>query len=238
MTDEWVTCDQIVACLEPSQIEDVQAAIMADAAYGNLVACAGRAVLKRTDPWGNDEPVVIHRNWIIPSGAWVMPPASPIAIDPHFSLITGTLYCVAYKASRLGILDASDILSLPTIDGRMTRLSFNRADLEDSDALRAFIDPAMLALPVSEAATQPVQHDKRSTVTTFAGRVPQKALQTWFKDVRSPGYEGKAPPNWKQCWEAASAYFAPSRVTREELQKARREAAPAAWQRTGKNRAE
>lgn len=67
-------------------------------------------------------------------------------------------------------------------------------------------------------------------------RVRQDRVEKWFKETRVPEFEGKSPPDWRSCWDAAKANFAPDRVVREVLLEARRVATPSSWQKPGPNR--
>lgn len=75
-----------------------------------------------------------------------------------------------------------------------------------------------------------------STATRTPARVSQARIERWFIAHRVPAFEGAPPPRWRDCWEAAKAYFAPDRVVRELLIKARKGATPPHWSKPGPNR--
>jgi hypothetical protein len=64
--------------------------------------------------------------------------------------------------------------------------------------------------------------------------VHSQSLKKWFKDVRVPSLEGKPTPRYQDCLIAAQSHFAPRPVSRHTLLEARRESAPASWNKRGR----
>lgn len=54
--------------------------------------------------------------------------------------------------------------------------------------------------------------------------ISDSQLTDWFK-ARVKSFEGKTPPKWRECWEKAKSDFPQHSITRDKLQKIRREVA-------------
>lgn len=55
--------------------------------------------------------------------------------------------------------------------------------------------------------------------------ISEAALREWF-ERRVAAFEGRKPPIWKECWQDAQAEFPNKKITKDMLQRVRREATP------------
>lgn len=62
-------------------------------------------------------------------------------------------------------------------------------------------------------------------VSAHMTRIGDGTLRTWFLE-RVKGFEGKRPPRWQECLDAAKAAFPKNRVTKDHLLEIRKEVAP------------